>query len=107
MSLNAFSPRYTPVDGSGEHAVRDENGGGTAVISLALFTATRRAGTPPKVTDVAPAKPEPRIVAVRGAYSDPPNGITAVMLGTTLPPLVSTYSNVELGPGRSTRRRSA
>ena len=77
------------------------------MISLALFTATRRAGTPPNMTDVAPAKPEPRIVAVRGAYSDPPNGITAVMLGTTLAALVSTYANVELGPGRSTRRRSA
>ena len=69
------------------------------MIWLGLFTLTKRAGTPPKVTVVAPANPEPRIVAVRCVRSDPPNGITAVMLGTTLPALVSTYSNVEAGPG--------
>ena len=76
-----------------------ENGGGVTVIRFALSTVKRRAGTPPKVTVVAPAKPEPRTVAVPGAYSNPPNGITAVMLGTTLVAVVSTYSKVELGPG--------
>src|SRR5580700_6174264 len=58
MSLAAFSPAYTPVVGSGAQAVPAEYADGVAVMRFALFTAKLSAATPPKVTDVAPVKPE-------------------------------------------------
>src|SRR5271165_707307 len=99
MSFVAVSPAYTPVEGNGEQAVRQEYAGGAAVIRYGLFTVKPVAATPPKVTEVAPEKPAPRIVTFPGADSDPPSGITPVMLGTALAALVSTYSKVESGPG--------
>ena len=71
MSFFAVSSLNTPVDGSGEHAVREEYGGGVAVIRLALFTVKAAAAFPPKLTEVAPVKPDPRIVTGRGLVSGP------------------------------------
>src|SRR5580698_4459472 len=98
MSLAAFSPAYTPVSGSGAQAVPAEYAGGVALMRFELFTVKLAAATPPKVTDVAPVKPEPRIVTGAGAASEPEVATTPETLGTTLPPVVSTYSNREPGP---------
>lgn len=57
------------------------------------------AATPPNNTEVAPLKPDPRIVTGSGANSEPPYGITPVMLGTVFSPRVSTYSKIDEGPG--------
>jgi hypothetical protein len=72
MSFFAFSPVNTPLAGSGEQAAPEEYAGGVAVIRLGLFTVKRVAATPPKVTDVAPVKPDPRIVTGPGLVSGPP-----------------------------------
>src|ERR1700677_3130468 len=60
-SLAASSPAYTPVAGSGAQAVPAEYAAGVAVMRFALLTEKLTAATPPKVTDVAPVRPEPRM----------------------------------------------
>ena len=74
MSLVAFSPAYTPAVGSGAHAVPAEYAGGVAVMRFGLLTVKLVAATPPKVTLVAPVKPEPRIVTGRARSPSPPWG---------------------------------
>jgi hypothetical protein len=100
MSLLAFSPSYTPVVGSAAQVVCvEENAGGVTRISEELTTLKLVAGTPPKVTVVAPVKPEPRIVSCWGELSRPAAGATPVTLGTAPASPVSTYSKVEAAPG--------
>lgn len=67
-------------------------------ICESLSTLKVVALTPPKLTPLAPVKPEPRIVTGAGALSLPPDGLRPVTLGSTPELLMSTYSNVDGGP---------
>src|ERR1700722_5251740 len=81
MSLAAFSPLNTPVVGSGEHTVLDENFGAATVSRVGLTTFISVALTPPNVTLVAPVNPDPSSVIVPGADRRAPYGLMPVTLG--------------------------
>ena len=54
MSLPAFSPAYTPLEGSGAQTVRGRRRGGVTAICESLSTLKLAALTPPKLTCCAP-----------------------------------------------------
>jgi hypothetical protein len=56
-------------------------GGATAVMLLSLMTVKSSAGTPPKLTAVAPVKSEPVSVTVWPPVVLPLDGLTLLMLG--------------------------